>query len=97
MMTSLRASSRADSFTRFPWNILRDEITLIDNALTRPWTVTKDYRRSPQARPVWSESTCIETNQHVLLRGEHYMLSHDGHLMPSKKGQAPPDLRYFGR
>ena len=78
-------------------NILHDEITIYDSAFTQPWVVTKDYRRSPQARPVWSESTCIETNQHVLLRGEHYMLSHDGHLMPSKKGQAPPDLRYFGR
>jgi len=78
-------------------NILHDEITIYDSAFTQPWAVTKDYRRSPQARPVWSESTCIETNQHVLLRGEHYMLSHDGHLMPSKKGQAPPDLRYFGR
>jgi hypothetical protein len=27
-------------------NILHDEITLIDNAFTRPWTVTKDYRRA---------------------------------------------------
>jgi hypothetical protein len=76
-------------------NILHDEITIIDHALTRPWTVTKDYRRSTQARPVWGESTCIETNQHVFLGGEHYMLSADGHLMPAKKDQPPPDLRYF--
>src|SRR5438067_9586059 len=46
-------------------NILHDEITIIDRALTRPWTVVKDYRRSRQARPVWPESSCIETNQHV--------------------------------
>jgi hypothetical protein len=78
-------------------NILHDEITIYDNAFTQPWTVIKDFRRSPQARPVWGESTCIETNQHVMLRGEHYMLSHDGYLMPSKKNQAGPDLRYFGR
>src|SRR5258707_14781461 len=26
-------------------NILHDEITVIDNALTRPWTVIKNYRR----------------------------------------------------
>ena len=78
-------------------NILHDEITIIDRALTRPWTVVKDYRRSRQARPVWPESTCIETNQHVFLRGEHYMLSADGFLMPAKKNQAPPDLRYFNQ
>jgi hypothetical protein len=57
--------------------------------------VTKDYRRSPQARPVWRESDCIGSNSHVLIAGEHYMLSGEGHLMPAKKGQAPPDLRYF--
>jgi hypothetical protein len=78
-------------------NVLHDEITIIDHALTRPWSVVKDYRRSRQARPVWPENTCIETNQHVFLRGEHYMLSADGLLMPSKKGQAPPDLRYFNQ
>jgi hypothetical protein len=76
-------------------NILHNEITLIDNAFTRPWTVTKDYRRSREARPVWRESTCIESNSHVMLGNEHYMLSWDGLLMPAKKGQAPPDLRYF--
>jgi hypothetical protein len=74
-------------------NMLHDEITLIDNAFTRPWTVTKDYRRSPQARPVWRESGCIESNSHVLLGNEHYMLSGDGLLMPAKKGQEPPDSR----
>ena len=26
---------------------------------------------------------------------EDYMLSSDGYLMPVKKGQKPPDLRYF--
>jgi hypothetical protein len=26
---------------------------------------------------------------------ENYYLSADGYLMPAKKGQAPPDLRYF--
>ena len=28
---------------------------------------------------------------------ENYMLSADGYLMPAKKGQKPPDLRYFNR
>ena len=26
---------------------------------------------------------------------ENYFLSAEGHLMPAKKDQAPPDLRYF--
>jgi len=78
-------------------DILHDEITIIDHALMRPWTVVKDYRRSRQQRPLWPESTCIETNQHVYLQGEHFMLSAEGFLMPAKKGQAPPDLRYFNQ
>jgi hypothetical protein len=78
-------------------NVIHDEITLIDNALTRPWTVTKDYRRGPQARPLWRETSCIENNAHVRIGNEDYMLSPDGMLMPAKKDQAPPDLRYFNR
>jgi len=78
-------------------NILHDEITVIDHALTRPWTVTKGYRRAQQARPLWRESGCVEDNQHARIGSEHYMLSWDGLLMPAKKGQAPPDLRYFNQ
>ena len=78
-------------------NILHDEITLIDNALTQPWTVTKDYHRARQARPRWPESICVENNQHVMIGNEHYMLSFDGFLMPAKKDQSPPDLRYFDK
>jgi hypothetical protein len=78
-------------------NIMHDEITIIDNAFTRPWTVTKDYRRGAQAQPVWRESECIESNSHVLIGNEHYMISADGLLMPAKKNQAPPDLRYFNK
>jgi hypothetical protein len=29
------------------------------------------------------------------LRVEYYLISADGLLMPAKKDQAPPDLRYF--
>jgi len=32
-------------------NILHDEITVIDNALTRPWTVDKRYVAMPISRP----------------------------------------------
>jgi hypothetical protein len=76
-------------------NVLHDEITLIDHALTRPWTVTKNYRRDSNPRPVWIEWVCAEGNSHVAIGKESYYLSADGLLMPSRKDQAPPDLRYF--
>jgi len=76
-------------------NILHDAITVIDHALTRPWSAIKNYRRNQQARPLWPENSCVEQNQHVRIGKDTYMLSADGLLMPVKKDQAPPDLRYF--
>jgi hypothetical protein len=76
-------------------NILHDEITVIDHAFTRPWTVMKDYRRAKEARPVWRDSACLEENPHLRIGNDSYMLSADGLLMPAKKDQPPPDLRYF--
>ncbi len=76
-------------------NILHDEITTIDHALTRPWTATKTYRHAP--KPTWRESVCVENNPHVEIASQGYMLSADGYLMPAKKDQPPPDLRYFTR
>jgi hypothetical protein len=77
-------------------NLLHNEITTIDNALTRPWVVTKEYRRTQTNQPIWwKESVCAENNVHVTIGDEVYYLSGDGLLMPSKKGQPPPDLRYF--
>jgi hypothetical protein len=76
-------------------DVLHDEITVIDHAFTRPWTVMKDYRRAKEARPAWRDSACAEENQHVRIGDDSYMLSADGLLMPAKKGQLPPDLRYF--
>jgi hypothetical protein len=78
-------------------NLLHDEITVIDNALTRPWTVLKGYKRDPSPQPYWREDVCAEGNNHVYIRGENYMLSADGYLMPAKKGQQPPDFRYFNQ
>jgi hypothetical protein len=74
---------------------LYDEITTIDNALTRPWTVTKKYRREHKA--IWFEYVCAEGNHHVLVGKENYFVSDDGLLMPTRKGQAPPDLKYFNQ
>ncbi len=76
-------------------NFLYDEITTIDNALTRPWTVTKKYQHDPSPQPVWQESICAENNNHLAIGNEDYMLSADGFLMPVKKDQPPPDLKYF--
>src|SRR5262252_6964353 len=76
-------------------NLLLDDVTVIDHALTHPWTVLKRYRREPGTRPVWTESICAESNNHVRIGNENYMLSGDGYLMPTKKGQRPPDLNHF--
>jgi hypothetical protein len=74
-------------------NLLHDEVTVIDHALTRPWTVTRHYQRDPGGE--WDFVDCAENNPHVVIGSETYMLSADGFLMPTKAGQAPPDLKYF--
>jgi hypothetical protein len=74
-------------------DIMHSEMTTIDNALTRPWTITKNFRRDRSIR--WSENNCTEGNMHVVVGSENYFLSGDGHLMPARKDQPPPDLRYF--
>jgi len=74
-------------------NILHDEVTTFDHALTRPWTVIKSYHRVPN--PIWIEAICAEGNPHVRIGSQNYMLSADALLMPTKKNQPPPDLKYF--
>jgi hypothetical protein len=76
-------------------NLLHDIITVIDHALTRPWTVDKTFRRNPNPRPNWGQAFCTEGNNQILIGEENYFLSAEGLLMPAKKDQAPPDLRYF--
>ncbi|HLH98048.1 MAG TPA: hypothetical protein VKW08_23320 [Xanthobacteraceae bacterium] len=76
-------------------DLLHNDVTVIDHALTRPWTVHKTYGREPEAQPVWAEINCGESNNHIKIGNEGYMLSADGYLMPAKKDQPPPDLRYF--
>jgi hypothetical protein len=76
-------------------NLLHDEITVFDHALTRPWSVDKTYQRNPNPHPNFSRVTCMETNSQIVIGKENYFLSADGFLMPAKKDQAPPDLRYF--
>jgi len=76
-------------------NILHDEITVFDHALTRPWSVDKTFRRSPNPHPNWGQTFCTEGNNQVVIGTEDYFLSGDGLLMPTRKDQEPPDLRYF--
>jgi hypothetical protein len=76
-------------------NTLYDEITVIDHALTRPYSKTQKATRNPDPRPVWHSDVCSENNAHIRIGNEPYYLSADGKLMPSKKNQAPPDLSYF--
>jgi hypothetical protein len=57
--------------------------------------VHKTYRRNTNPRPIWIEYVCAEGQQLVHIGNEGYMLSADGYLMPTRKGQAGPDLKYF--
>ena len=74
-------------------DLMHLEITTIDHALTEPWSVAKIFRREPD--PIWMFVDCSEDNHHVWVGKDDYFISFDGYLMPTKKNQAPPDLRYF--
>ena len=77
--------------------LLHDEITLIDNAFTRPWTVLKNYRRDPAKYPIHAEQDCAGTTANILIGKELYYLSAERLLMPTRKNQPPPDPRYFSQ
>jgi hypothetical protein len=78
-------------------NVFHDEITVIDHALTRPWTVDKRYVRNPDRLANWPEMACNEVNAQIFIGKDNYYLSADGYLMPARKGQKPPDLKYFNQ
>ncbi len=78
-------------------NILHDEITVLDHALMRPWTVDKKYIRNVDPLSEWPESVCTEVNSQVFVGKELYYLSADGLLMPTRKGQPPPSTKYFDK
>jgi hypothetical protein len=76
-------------------NRLHDQITTIDHAYSRPWTVTRDYNR--EADPHWVETNCAADNHYLMLGAETYFISLDGYLMPTKKNQSVPDLKNFAQ
>ena len=66
--------------------ILHNEITVIDNALTRPWTVLKSYRRDPDAATVLAREWLWRRQQ------PH---PHRQRKLFSERGR-PPDARQEG-
>jgi hypothetical protein len=74
-------------------DLLRNDITTIDHAFTRPWTVTKTYIR--ERNPRWAEYNCQPPPGAVFIGLDEYRLSPEGKLRPLYEGQQPPDLRYF--
>jgi hypothetical protein len=78
-------------------DILQNDITVIDHALTRPWSTVRTAGRNPKPRPMWQTAVCAENNSMVRIGSDAYYMSQDGYLMPLMKDQRPPDLRYFSR
>ena len=74
-------------------NILHLDITSHDHALMRPWTKSRTLKRSFDN--VWVSYACSADNSQVRIGKEAYFLSADGRLMPTRKGQPPPDTYYF--
>jgi hypothetical protein len=74
-------------------DLLHDDVTTIDDAFTRPWTVTKTYLR--ERNPRWAEYGCQPPPGAVFIGRDEYRLGADGKLKPLYEGQPAPDLRYF--
>ena len=73
--------------------VMHNIISIIDHAFAHPWTVDKRYRHIRDV--TWFEDNCNENNHHVVIGKQNYYTSADGYLMPARKDQPPPDLRYF--
>jgi hypothetical protein len=71
---------------------LHDDITVMDDGLTRPWSVKRTYSRKD---PGWLEAICGEDQHQARIGKEDYYVSGDGYLMPTRKDQPSPDLKYF--
>jgi hypothetical protein len=80
-------------------NVITVEITVHDNALTKPWSITKKASRNPKPAPkvLWRTEACSEGNGMVKIGNDPYFLSADDKLMPVRKNQPPPDLTYFNQ
>jgi hypothetical protein len=74
-------------------DIMHNEITTIDHAFTRPWTVSRFYKRVHNGRP--QEYNCAEDNRWVVIGGRTYVTDTEGYLMPIQKDEPPPDPKLF--
>jgi hypothetical protein len=84
-------------FDKADANVLHNDITVIDRALTQPWSVSKKARREPSPRPIWRSAVCAENNSLVRIENDAYFLTTEGYLMPTYKDQPPPNLKFFDR
>ena len=49
-----------------------------------------------QRNVIWGAYDCAETNNHVIVgKANYHLVGIDGKLLPTRKDQPPPDLRYF--
>jgi hypothetical protein len=78
-------------------DLMHNDLTVLDHALTHPWTVAKKYQREKAEFPIWPEDMCVEGSGLVFIGDDMYFQSGEGMLMPAKKGQKAPDLRYFNQ
>jgi hypothetical protein len=54
-------------------------------------------RGQTESTPVWFEAVCGEDDHQVRIGPNDFYISADGLLMPTRKDQPPPDLRFFSR
>jgi hypothetical protein len=79
-----------EEFRRIDENTLENTITTIDDALTGPWTVQRNYSHEIFTEDVlWVEYVCAENNRHINLGDQWYFLNkEEGTLDPTRVGQA---------
>jgi hypothetical protein len=70
---------------------------VIDNAQTLPWTSDRQYMRVAEKVVLFPKTWCQKGNANVVIGKENCFLRADGLLMPTKRNQTPPDLRYFSQ
>jgi hypothetical protein len=55
--------------------------------------VLRTYKRLPTV--FWSEFVCAEGNNQMIINGENYFVDNTGNLLPTRKDQPAPDLKFF--
>jgi hypothetical protein len=74
-------------------NVLWDDLTVFDTLLTRPYS---KHQKTIRTKETWTSETCVADNNWVKIGDQLYFTNTAaGKLMPSKRGQQPPDLSYF--